>query len=327
MLPGASPVASETYFLETAIGLADHDPGPSAGPFAAVTVPYDPAAGLPDLRNKTSLVVLTNVASLSGADARRLAEFVRGGGGLLVFTGENVQADGCRAMAAEGLCPGQIGSIVRADALEWRLVEYETEHPVFSPFSDPQYGDLRRPAFHAYTRIRPSAEAKILARFRGGDPAVLEKKLGSGKVLWVATTCGLGWSDWPRSKLFLPMIHQMLGYLSGLTEGGPVRVSSLDRQEGVEPVPGIFAREGFCEVVHTDPRESEGERVTPEQFAARFHFQLSDRLSGEDESASSAATAQAAGDRFRPAEIWPWVILGLFGFQLAEVFLANRTTA
>ena len=55
--PGASPVASETYFLETAIGLADHDPGPSAGPFAAVTVPYDPAAGLPDLRNKTSLVV------------------------------------------------------------------------------------------------------------------------------------------------------------------------------------------------------------------------------------------------------------------------------
>jgi hypothetical protein len=188
------------------------------------------------------------------------------------------------------------------------LETWDREHPLFRPFNDPQYGDLRRPAFRAITRIEPAADAKVVARFRGAEPALVEKKLGSGRVLWFATACDLGRGDWPRSRLYVPMVHQMLGYLAGLTEGGPVRSIPLESvAERKEAVPGVFAREGFCEVVHLDPRESESERIAPEQFAARFHFDLSP---GEDLPMSDRPARAAAIGQLRPDEIWHWVILG-----------------
>jgi hypothetical protein len=322
--PGALPVTAETFFLETAIRLAEPSKSFAGSPFTATVVPHASGRGLPDLGN-ASLVVLANVGDLSAPDARRLADSVRRGGGLVVFTGDNVLAAGCRNLAAAGLCPGRIGPVVPADSLPWRLESWDCQHPVFRPFGDPQHGDLRRLAFRAYTRIEPAGDAKVLARFRGGDPAVLEKPLGSGKVLWLATSCGLDWGDWPRSRLYVPMVHQLLGYLAGLTEGGPVRNVVLDEvAEGKEALPGVFARAGFSEVINADPRESETERCSPEQFAARFHFTLP---SGDDASSSEQAARDALGDQQRPDEIWHWVILGLLGCLLLESFLGNRTVA
>jgi len=322
--PGTLPVTAETYFLETAIGLAESNKSFPGSPFTATVVPLAPGGNLPDLGN-ASLVVMANVGDLSAGDARRLADLVRQGGGLLIFTGENVRTESCRTLAAAGLCAGQIGPIVRADSLPWRLESWDRQHPGFRPFDDPQYGDLRRLTFQAYTRIQPAEDAKVLARFRGGDPAALEKRLGSGKVLWFAASCDLDWGDWPRSRLYVPMVHQLLGYLAGLTEGGPVRNVPLEEVgEAKEAVPGVFAREGFSEVINTDSRESETERCTPELFAARFHFTLP---SGEDASSSEQAARAAVSDQVRPDEIWHWVILGLLGCLLLESFLGNRTVA
>ena len=55
------------------------------------------------------------------------------------------------------------------------------------------------------------------------------------------TTCDREWSDWSRSRLFLPLVHQMLGYLAGLTDGGPVRNALLDSTESVtDEAPGVY---------------------------------------------------------------------------------------
>jgi len=352
--PGTLPVTAESYFLETAIRLAQSNESYSGSPFMATVVPNGPGASLPDLGD-ARLVVLANVGDLSVADARRLADAVRHGGGLLVFPGNNASAESCRTLADAGLCPGAVGPAVPADSLPWRLESWDQQHPVFRPFADPQYGDLRRLAFRAYTPIAPDADAAVLARFRGGDPAVLEKRLGPGKVVWWTTSCGLEGGDWPRSRLYVPMVHQLLGYLAGLTEGGPVREEEIGdwgpgttvwglgtsvqgsglRVQGtfLSPphpptpsslTPGVFAREGFTEVLNTDPRESETDRCTPEQFAAWFHF----RLPSEEDAASAQSAARATlGDHLRPNEVWHWVILGLLGCLFLEVFLANRTAA
>jgi hypothetical protein len=121
------------------------------------------------------------------------------------------------------------------------------------------------------------------------------------------------------------MVHQLLGYLAGLTEGGPLRTTILDElAEGREEIPGVFAREGFSEVVNTDPRESETERCTPEQLAARFHFTLP---SAADAPSSEQRAGSVLGDQLRSDEIWHWVLLGLLGCLLLESFLGNRTVA
>ena len=144
------------------------------------------------------------------------------------------------------------------------------QHPVFKPFADPEHGDLRRPAFTAITRIKPDHDARVLAWFRGGEPALLERTKGRGKVLWFTSACDRAWGDWPRGRMYLPMIHQMVAYVSGLAEGGRIRQEIA----GDERKPGVVESDGLVHVVNADPLESETARCTPKEFADRFGFHL-----------------------------------------------------
>ncbi len=322
---GAVPAAAETYFLEAAIRLAPPGDLYADTPFEPRRLVYDSAAGLPDLAD-TRLVVLANVASLSPADARRLAGFISRGGGLIVFTGDRVTADGYRSLEAAGISAGRITGIQTATSLPWRLRSWDREHPVFGAFGDPEYGDLRRLAFRAYTHLEPAGEARVLARFQDRRPALLEREHGGGKVLWFTSACDRQWGDWPRSRLFVPLVHQMLGYLGGLADGGPVRNVVIGQNEWGErlPVPGVYDRQRFWEVVNVDPRESETDRASRREFADRFGLVL--RADEETTEAGSGAQKAAVAE-LRPDEIWHWVILVLAAVLLAEAFLANRTPA
>ena len=334
---GYPSLTAETYFLEASLRLAraptEGGHRPQVGPGESfVDSPFEPRrvvlgeqAGLPDLRT-AALVVLANVGGLPAGDVRRLGEFVRQGGGLLVFCGDKVRSEDSRALQNEGLSAGEIVGTATAASLPWRLDGWDADHPIFGPFNDPQYGDLRRLAFRVHTKVKPQKDARVLARFRGGEPALLERQLGRGKVLWFVSACDRDWSDWPRSRLYLPMIHQMLGYLAGLAEGGPVRNVLLDVAQAGEagPIPGVVDRGRFHEVINADPRESELDRCTREEFAARLKLKLQDAElppSGLDV-AHVAGVAQS-----RPDEIWHWLMLPLMALLLCEQFLANRTTA
>ena len=105
---------------------------------------------------------------------------------------------------------------------------------------------------------------------------MIEKNLGKGKVLWFTSSCGREWSEWPHSRLYLPFMHQTLGYLAGLAGGGPVREVLIDADAALESdaEAGVFERNGYAEVVNLGPRESETDRCTHEEFSRRFQLTL-----------------------------------------------------
>jgi hypothetical protein len=323
--PGRSPYESETYFLQAALRLAPAGERFAASPFDPKAIEYAGGAGLPELEGSAA-VVLANVGDLLTNDARRLAGFVERGGGLLVFTGDRVPAGAARALEEAGLGVGEILGPASAADLPWRLERWDARHPVFQPFADPEHGDLRRPAFSTITRIKPGPDVRVLAWFRGGEPAVLERIKGRGKVLWFTSACDRSWSDWPRSRLYVPVTHQMLAYVANLTEGGRIRVETAG--DGREP--GIIETDDLVHVVNPDPNESDMARCTPEEFAASFGFRLPPRESESQSPATSGATGRAHAPldgRLRSDELWPWIALTLIGLLLVESFLANRTAA
>ena len=220
-----------------------------------------------------------------------------------------------------------LGNVLRARDLPHRLERWDEGHPLFEPFRDPQHGDLRRWAFRACTRITPADDARVIAWFRGDVPALIEKPLGRGKVLWFTSSCGREWSEWPQSRLYLPFMHQTLSYLAGLAGGGPVRDTLLEASLSSETPaePGVFERDGYTEVVNLGPRESETDRCTPAEFATRFQL----RLNQTDEMVRDFSPAAAApvGLDVRDDEVWPYAALLFLAFLLIEGFVANRTTA
>lgn len=314
---GRSPIESETYFLRAALALAPEGETYARAPFAPTEM--GPNDDFPD-HSGYGAVVLANVANLSGADAERLAEFVRNGGGLLVFTGDRVGPESTSALDAAGLTVGHVVGPRPAAGRPWRLESWDAKHPIFRPFADPEYGDLRRPMFTTITAIEPDPAARVLARFRDGVPAVIEKPQGRGKVVWFASACDRDWGDWPRGRLFLPMVHQLVAYASGLTEGGRVRPEPASPRTP----PGLVRDGTIVRVVNADPFETETARVTPQEFADRFAFKLPEPTRPVD---SPAPEQMATDDRIRPDEIWPWLALALVGIMLIETFLANRTAA
>jgi hypothetical protein len=316
---GRASYESETYFLQAALRLAPTGERYAKSPFDVQSVDLAATTELPDL-TKTQTVVLANVEDMGASDARRLAAFVERGGGLVVFTGDRIRPGSTRALEDAGLGAGEVVGPAAATEMPWRLERWETQHPVFQPFADPEHGDLRRPAFTTITRIKPDQGVRVLAAFHGGEPALLERTRGRGKVLWFTSACDRAWGDWPRGRMYLPMIHQMIAYVSGLADGGSIRQAVA----GDERKPGLVDSDGVVEVVNPDPLESQTARSTPKEFADRFGFQLP--ISAPPTLARPGSSG-IGDDRLRSNEIWPWLALTVVGLLLLEHFLANRTAA
>ena len=315
-----TPFSSETHFLQAALRLAPAGERYAKSPFDPRTIALEEGGDVLADLSKTDVVVLANVAKLGLSDLSRLAQMVTRGGGLVVFTGDHVDAAAAGPLAVAGLGVGTVEGPATTTETAWRLERWDAKHPLFRPFADPERGDLRRPAFTGITRITPDPAARVLAWFRGGVPAVLEKTLGRGRILWFASACDRDWGDWPRGRMFLPMVHQMIAEAAGIADGGRVRPEIA----GDTTTPGITLDEEICRVVNVDPIESETARCTPREFADHFGFRLAEpsRVAG----AGAGALAPPDG-RLRDDEIWPWLALGLIGVLLVENFLANRTAA
>jgi hypothetical protein len=317
---GPVSMASETHYLQAALRLAPAGERYARSPFEVRAIaPGEEGGALPDLAG-VDVVVLANVGRLGSSDVARLAERVARGGGLVIFTGDRVDAAAADSLAAAGLGVGRVEGALADRQTAWRLERWEASHPLFRPFADPERGDLRRPAFTGITRIAPDADARVLAWFRGGPPALLEKRHGRGRVLWFASACDRDWGDWPRGRLFLPMVHQMLAEAAGLAEGGRVRQQIADEATR----PGIQVEDEICRVVNPDPFESETARCTAGEFADHFRFRLAQSNAVAEARQRSRAIAD---DRLRDDEIWPWLAFALIGVLLLENFLANRTAA
>src|SRR5262249_54442838 len=73
--------------------------------------------------------------------------------------------------------------------------------------------------FLRYRTLTPAATDRVLARFDDGGVAMAERRVGSGRVLVWTSPLDDSWSvDFPKAKLFLPLLHQAVMYLAEYTE-------------------------------------------------------------------------------------------------------------
>jgi hypothetical protein len=316
--PGRTVYGNETYYLEAALRLRLPGKGDPVTPYEPERLAWGGDAHLPALA-PFRVVVLCNVDRVADEDVKALAAFVSGGGGLLVFTGDHVEAAGYEPLQRAGLLPAAVEGPAGPDT--FRFGGWDKQHPILRPLSDPQQGDLRRLAFHHITKLKPAAGAKVLASASSGEPLLVEGGLGSGKVVVVASAADRDWGDWPQTRLYVPLIHQLVGYL---TERLPEtqRVRAAPAGPGRDNPPGITPDGRAVVVRNLDPAESEIERLTVQQFRDAFHLAAP---AGEAKKDPAAAGVKPPPGSQRPDELWVYVLWALLLVLVAELFLANRT--
>jgi hypothetical protein len=175
------------------------------------------AEALLDSEMQRSAAIVLNDVVVPSSLARRLARYVEQGGGLFVATGQRANWPG-----DVDLLPGSIDNPVdrtRGDAARVGALEYS--HPVFEPFRAPRSGNFSAVPIYQYRKITPAKGAQVLAKFDGTVPAVIERRVGAGRVLLWASALDTSWSDLPTRGVFVPFIHQSMRYLAGYSEPRP----------------------------------------------------------------------------------------------------------
>jgi hypothetical protein len=91
-------------------------------------------------------------------------------------------------------------------------------HAIFEPFRAPRSGDFSTARFYSYRTLGAAKDASVLARFDTGEPALVERSAGRGRVILYASTLDLSWNDLALKPMFLPFVHQLGRHLSGFRE-------------------------------------------------------------------------------------------------------------
>lgn len=316
---GRSVFANETYFLETALKLRPLENSPSQRSFETERIVWEAGEGFPRLDGYRALV-LANVRRLTPSDATRLRDYLDSGGSVLLFAGDQVTRASLQPLADAGINVGDVPAAPRAERL--RVTGWAADHPVFLPLADPQRGDVRRLEFHHSLPLEsPAPNARPLLE-SGPHVLAAEVGVGRGRFVYVGTSADRDWTEWPRTRLYVPLVRQLLAYLTDqLAERSRITTRVVERFDDPLGVHDVAER---VVVTNLDPRESSLDRIEPESF--RESLGLAPWAPGE-QAESAGLNIEPPANALRADEIWTslaWILLAVLA---AETLLASRVHA
>jgi hypothetical protein len=167
-----------------------------------------------------ALVVLDEVAPPGGEIGKRLRALLDGGGGLVIVPG-SLRAETWLA-EWRNIMPATVGSTVdRTTDAGGTLSSIDYAHPIFELFNAPRSGDFSTARFYRYRKLEPTQGATVDARFDDGSPAMVERAVGSGKIVVWASTVDAYWTNLPLQPVFLPFVHQVGKYVGRYADPRP----------------------------------------------------------------------------------------------------------
>ena len=267
--PGAEPRESETYFLRNALVPVPSDQAPT---YFIQTVTATTAELASARFDDFDAVVLANVPDFSEAVVQRLQQYLRRGGGLMIFPGAlaNTNFYNQQLFARAQLLPATLGA-ARGDADQdqkyFTLQDKDYQHPIVLLWNDPAAGTLGSARFYRAFPLdlatgatnSPVADAgvpEVILKYSDGSVAVAQRNWGLGRVILFSSTADTAWNDLPVRLPFVPLIHRALGSIvQRQDEGLNVRVGArFSRRLNSE----LLEKE----VTFLKPRRTEGLRET-----------------------------------------------------------------
>ena len=209
--PQTSLVQSESFFLIRALNPA----GERDSSLFLPTVILGDGLNAANLES-FQVVMLCNVATLPDTFVAKLQNYLRQGGGLLIFAGDKFQPDSYNQKLGQTL-PGALrDKKTGPEASGEKIDKIDLTHPALQTLAEPILQEsLKSARVWGYAR----SAGKALIALANGDPLLLEQKVGAGKVMLISTSADRDWSDLPVKTIYLPLIQSLTQYLAGGKRG------------------------------------------------------------------------------------------------------------
>jgi hypothetical protein len=229
----SEPYQAETDYLDQALAPGEDSPGQPRP--IKVEVVSESRLSMGDL-SPYDVIALCNVGQFSQADVTALDGFLKQGGGVVFFGGDQVVREHYNRVlfdGGKGILPAELGPAVgdatkKEDHFFFNPLGFR--HPIVAAFqgeSEPVTAGLTRAITKQYHKltIPKGSSAQVALAFDNGDPAIVETRRHRGHVFQVATTADTGWTSWPVHPSYVPVMQEMILYAaSGKLADRNVRV-------------------------------------------------------------------------------------------------------
>jgi hypothetical protein len=284
-----------------------------------------------------SFIVVTDAGLLGPAETARIQDYVQGGGRVLLAFGSRAASLTTVPVGGEALKATSTLGATKALSIG----EIDASHPALRGVDE-----LRSAKFTRYLGVEPGTDDRVLIRLDDGNPLLLERTLGAGRVLLFTSSLDKEWNDLPVQPVFVPFLAGLANHLlggAGFTSeadlGSTLAVRALGlaggqifdpRGEKALALGGgddvLLDQVGFYEVVgggntelvavNFDPRESD---LAPVDAAALERWRgLGVRASDQTQAATTAAAEEPV-----PRSLGPWLVLALLLVAVMESWVGN----
>jgi hypothetical protein len=227
---GAKPRDSETFYLRHA--LLPVPPSQQEQYFVKVStiIPSDLDSTKFD---GYDAVILANVADFSQRTLDNFADYLKRGGGLILFPGDSTNPTFYNENLAGKyhFLPATFGPVhgdERNEEKYFVLQNKQFQHPIASVWTDPAAGTPASARFFKAYELQPTTDEtgdigkpRVVLSFGNGvgddslngKPAVMERSWGLGRVVLFASTASSRWTDLPVAAgggVFLPLMDRTL---------------------------------------------------------------------------------------------------------------------
>jgi hypothetical protein len=212
--PARNPSQSESYFLVKAMAPDEN--------LESLQPKLREGEGLGGLTLRDyDVISIAGVGNLAPNDRAALSEYVKAGGGVMLFPGPDTDPRQLNAaLQAAGLLPARLGARRKLDEKSGLKLDPSTiKHPALAMFKDTGNLHLSGAQFYTYFPLDPVTDetnlgaVRVMVRFSNGDPALVERQVGLGHVILAASSAGRQWNDLPLQSSYVPLVYQLMFYL------------------------------------------------------------------------------------------------------------------
>jgi hypothetical protein len=275
----AEPYQAETDYLAQALAPTESSPGQPG--LIRVEVVSESQLSRRELA-PYDVVVLCNVAQFSRPEVAMLEDYLKQGGGVVLFGGDQVLAENYNRLLYDegrGLLPASVGPSVGDAAKREAIFGFDARgyrHPLISEYqgaSEPVTSGLTRAWTWQYHKLAvpKGSKAEVALAFDNGDPAVIEAARHRGTVILVATSADTGWTSWPIHKSYPPVMQQIV------LRASAGRIAERNIRVG-QPFDQSFPAAGAAApvTVVTPKGQPVIARLQPAGGLSQFHFEQTD---------------------------------------------------
>lgn len=163
------------------------------------------------------VIVLADIARLSGSETADLLDWMAQGGVLLRFAGARLAASDVSRDDEDPLMPVRLRAGGRniGGAMSWGEPKSLRSFADTSPFYGLSIPDDVSVSAQVMAQPDPELAARVIATLVDGTPLVTRKSVGAGQVVLFHVTANAEWSNLPLSGLFVDMLDRLTASSGG----------------------------------------------------------------------------------------------------------------